>query len=286
MSEQNNGLLALVPEGRRGEPGTPIKGEKRTVRSFTIGHIPTESHIDASDVQGVRAFGSENLEQAVVTVINNKLTVMRRSLDVTREDRRVRALHGIILDADGSSELTNLFTEFNVSEQTVDFAFGTASTEIRQRCLTVRRTIDDAVGNTALITEVRVLCGSNWFDALIDHDNVKKAYENWTAAADRLGGDPRRGFTFGGLVFEEYRATVSGNAFLNVDQARAVPMGAGLYAEYFAPADYLETANTIGLPMYSKTANTKFDKGVDMEAQTNPLPIAFLPKSLIKLTKS
>jgi len=284
LIEENNGQIALIPETRRGAPGTVVKPEKRTARSISVGHIATEDHLDADDVLGVRAFGSESQEEVLATKINNRLQAMRKYIDVTREYRRVRALHGQILDADGSTVLVNLFTEFGVSEVTVDFPFSSSTTDVRAKCMAVLRAIDDAVGNTAVVQSVEAICGANWFDALTGHESVKEAFRNWSTNVT-LRSDLRKGFPFAGINFSEYRATVSGNAFVHADQARFFVKG-DLYAEYLAPADYTETVNTVGLPIYAKSELTKFNKGVDMEAQSNPLPLCFMPASLIKGTKS
>jgi len=284
MIEEKNGQIALVPETRRGAPGTVVKPEKRTARTISVGHIQTDDGIDADDVLGVRAFGSESTEEVIATKVNNRLQAMRSYLDVTREYRRARALQGQILDADGSTVLVDLFTEFGVSEQSVDFPFTTATTDVRGKIMAVKRALEDAVGNTAMIRNVRAICGPTWFDALTSHQNVKEAYANWSTN-EMLRADLRDAFQFGGVLFEEYRYTVSGNKFIADDEARFFAE-ADIYGEYFAPADYMETVNTVGLPMYAKSEPRKMNKGVDLEAQTNPLPLCFLPASLIKGTQS
>ncbi len=284
MIDELNGRIALVGETRRGAPGVTVTPATRTAREISVGHIAVEDMVKADDVIGIRAFGSETQEEILASKVNDRLAAMRNYIDVTREYRRSQALHGNILDSDGSTSLTNLFTEFGVSETTVDFAFTTATTDILSRCLTVKRAIEDAVGNTAMIRNVRAICGATWFDAFVNHAKVRDTYANWQGNSF-LRSDNREGFEFGGIIFEEYRYTVSGVAFVNASQARFFPE-ADIYTEHFAPADYIETVNTIGLPMYAKRSNTKFDKGVELEAQSNPLPLCHLPAALIKGTQS
>jgi hypothetical protein len=285
MIDEVNGRVALVPETRRGAPGTPVTPATRTARSIAVGHIQTDDHIKADDVQNIRAFGSETAEEVLAQKVNDRLAAMKRYTDVTREYRRVHALHGNILDADGATSLCNLFTEFGVSEVTVDFVLDTATTNVRETCMTVLRAIDDAVGNSAVITAYRAICGETWFDKFTAHDHVKETYANWEAAVD-LRADLRKGFMFGGITWEAYRATVSGVDFVHDDQARVFPIGTGLYAEYFAPADYNETVNTVGLPSYARQWATPDGKGYNLEVQSNPLALAFFPAALIKCTRS
>lgn len=284
--EEMNNKIALVAESRRGGPGIVTSPAKRTARPITVGHIQLDGGLDADDVLGVRAFGSESQEELWATLVNNELARMKKSIDVTREYRRVNALHGQILDADGSTVLTNLFTEFGITETTVDFNFTTTTTDIRALCLTVLREVEKGVGESASIGHVHAICGPTWFGRLIDHDEVVRVWEGWQASADRLGGDPRKGFTFGGITFEEYNQTVSGNDFVNTSECRFFPVGQGLYEEYFAPADYVSAAGTVGQEYYGMSALRHMEKGIDLEAQSNPLPIAFFPLSLVKGTDS
>jgi hypothetical protein len=51
-------------------------------------------------------------------------------------------LKGVILDADGS-ELVNLYSEFEITPKTVNFALATATTNVKARCLEVMRHIED-----------------------------------------------------------------------------------------------------------------------------------------------
>ena len=53
----------------------------------------------------------------------------------------------------------------------------------------------------------------------------------------------------------------------------------------YAPADYMETVNTIGLPLYAKQELMRMNKGVELEAQSNPLNLRTKPRAVIKLTK-
>ena len=54
----------------------------------------------------------------------------------------------------------------------------------------------------------------------------------------------------------------------------------------FAPAPYNETVNTVGLPYYAKAKEMEFGKGVEVEAQSNPLNICLRPTALVEVTTS
>ncbi|MOA17817.1 hypothetical protein D3C78_1380860 [compost metagenome] len=73
--------------------------------------------------------------------------------------------------------------------------------------------------------------------------------------------------------------------FIHDDQALLIPEGVPeLYISCFAPADYMETANTQGLPYYSKLEPLPFNKGMAGEAQSNPLHLCTRPRAQILLT--
>ncbi len=283
--EEKNGVVKLLPTVAWGGPATPNTPIKRQARNFSIVHIPLEDRIDAGDVQDVRAFGSENTEQAVAQVVNDKLAEMKQNHETTLEWLRVGALHGNLLDADGSTVIYNLFTEFGISETTVDFVLSVSTTDIRGTCMDVKRAIEDALG-AAVYTGVHAICGENWWDDFVKHDEVAAAYARWQDG-EFLRSDVRSGFTFCGITFEAYRATVSGQDFVHDDQARFFPTGVpGLYQTNYAPADFVETVNTIGQPYYAKQELEAFGRGVKLHTQSNPLPLCTIPGVLVKGTKS
>ena len=100
--EEMNGVLNLLPTMPVGAPGTLGTHGKRKVRSFVIPHIPHDDVVLPEEVQGIRAFGSENELEALSNLMAKKLQVMRQKHSLTLEYLRMGALKGVILDADGS----------------------------------------------------------------------------------------------------------------------------------------------------------------------------------------
>ena len=98
-----------------------------------------------------------------------------------------------------------------------------------------------------------------------------------------LINDMRRGFVYGGILFEEYPGTVGTVPFIEAGAAYFFPVGApGLFTTSFAPADYIETVNTVGLPYYAKQQVMDFDKGVMLNTQSNPLCLCTRPMCLVR----
>ena len=281
--ERDGDTLALVPTGQRGSSGMVVIGSKRNMIPFNTVHLPQRAAIGADEIQNLRAFGSETELEAIQTVINKRLAKMRRQLDATHEFHRIGAIKGLILDADGKSPVANLLKQFGIEQTMISFELGKDGTEIRIKCADLLDTIEDALGNTPF-SGVRVLCGRGFWNRLIVMKSIKDTYLN-TAMAAALRGDARDTFDFGGVTFERYRGRVGGIGYVADDEAWAVPEGVpDLFITRFAPADYMETVNTNGLPYYAKQELMDFSKGVEIEAQSNPIHLCTRPKAIIKLT--
>lgn len=282
--EQRNGRLILVPnQPRTGEP-QQMGNDKRKALTLSATHLPLGAVVLPEEIQDVRAFGQESTDsglQAQAQVVNDKLQSLKDSIEVTREFHRVGALRGQVLDADGSV-IHDLYTAFGVSKESRNVALSVAGTNVRKACLDAKRFAEKKLGGT-MVTGFHALCGATWFDAFIEHDKVKAAYAGYQEAADRLGGDVRKGFTFGGITFDEYTAEVSGQAFIPADVAQVFPVGAGIFTLFNAPANYNEAVNTVGQAYYAKAEERRMGKGWDLEGQSNPLALCHYPEALVEL---
>jgi len=289
MVEEKDGLLTLIPTSPRGGVPDTIGKPKRTARSFAVPHLARESHINADEVQNVRAFGSENEVEGVQTLVNRQLSFLRSMQEVTLEHLRIGAIKGVINDSDGTTPIYNLFTEFGVEQQTKSMVLGTTTTDVRAKCVEIIEQVEDALG-AAAYTGIRAFCSSAFFAALIGHGEVKETFKY--QEGDVLRRDLRNGFVFGGITWEVYRGSVGGVSFVEADYAYVFPEGVltekgGLFTTYFAPADFMETVNSPGLPMYAKQAvDPEFQRFVKIHSQSNPLPLCLMPRTVVKAYKS
>jgi hypothetical protein len=282
MIERQGTGLALVQSAPRGSSGAVVSNDKRKLLSLPSIHLPQRGGVNADEVQNVRAFGSETDAELVQTVVNKQLAKLRRNLDVTMEWQRMGAIKGLVLDADGST-LLDLFAIFGFTKQTKDMALDVDATKVRSEVVAVKRMIEAKLG-AKMYRGIRVLCGPDFFDAFVDHPSVVRAYDNFQDRA-KLAEDLRAGFPFAGAVWEEYRGKVGATDFIAADKAYAIPEGvADMFCTHFAPADYMETVNTLGLPYYAKQELRDFNKGVDIEAQSNPITYCTQPDAVIELS--
>lgn len=282
LIEEREGQLRLVQTSNRDGPVSAGERKRRKMRSFVIPHLREEDFAMASEVIGVRAFGQEQAFQTVDDLRNERSATMAGNLDVTLEYHRVGAVQGVVLDADGSV-LFDLFTEFGVTQlDEVDFDLDNASPAsgaLRKKCASVVRAIAAELG-AAEATAIEALCGDAFFDDLIAHPEVRETYKY------QEGRRLREGYAydsveFGGILFINYRN--GGFNLINTNKCHLYPMGVpDLFITRFGPANYIETANTIGLPRYAKGIVDPWGKRVDFEAQSNPVNLCTRPRTLVK----
>ncbi len=280
--EKDGDTLALVPAGERGTSGLVVGGTKRQLIPFNTVHLPERFTIKADEIQGIRAFGTRSELQAVQDVVNKRLAKARRQLDATHEFQRMGALNGQVLDADGKTVLLDIYKTFGVQRKKLPMGLGNPDTELRVRAGEALDIQEEALGSITS-SGSRAFCGKNFWNKLIVHKSVKETYLNTMQAAS-LRGDARESFEFGGIVWERYRGKIAGISFVHDDKALLIPEGVpDLYISSFAPADYMETVNTQGIPYYSKIEPLPFNKGVAGEAQSNPLHMCTRPLAQILL---
>lgn len=288
LVEQMNGTLSIVRSRPRGAPADKVEADKRALRSFVIPHLPVEDTLLPQDYQNIRAFGSDNALESQSDILGRKLQKMKNVIDQTREHLRMGALKGIILDADGST-LSNLYTEFSIVQKTVDFALDDDETDVRAKCSEVVDHIETNLKGESM-TGIHVFVDKTFFDALVSHPNVEKAFASYQIGNQNLAGDYRRRFEFGGLVFEVYSAVWTdkdGTSRLAIasGEGHAFPEGTGnTFEEVVAPGNMIEAVNTVGMPYYSSMYELPHGQGMSLWAESNPLPICKRPEVLVKVT--
>jgi len=194
MIEEREGSLNLVETTARGAPAVQNTTNKRKARSLVVPHVALEDTILADEVQNVRAFGSESMLEGVQAVVNQRMSEMATKMDATLEHLRIGAIKGQILDADGSAVIYDLFTEFGVTAHTeIDFDLDAASPApgvIKKKCHDIRRKVEDELGAQPY-DHVHAICGADFFDDLITHSEVEKAYERYLDGAFLRQGQAR-----------------------------------------------------------------------------------------------
>ena len=275
-----NNKLVLVPNVPRGAPAQPKGLDRGKVRLLETTHLPQRSTVMADQLLGVWD-PTDPKGNNVAAVVNKLQALHKRDLDYTIEFHRMGALQGKLMDCDGSVIL-DFYDEFNVEQTVVGMELNKPATKVRAKVIAIKRAIEDKLGGVPY-TGIHVLCSAGFFDALVDHPEVEKAYQRWQDGA-ALRNDLRKGFVFGDVTFEELQGSTGGKLAIPDGEAIAFPLGVpDMFLTRFAPADYLETVRGIGLPYYSKTAKLRMDKGIELESQSNPLNINTRPDAVLRL---
>lgn len=287
--ERIGDILQLVKPSPRGTPGETRDMPKRTIRDLSVPHFERAWSVMADQVQGIRAKGSETAVETVQQVVAETLAAHTADFDMTEEHARLGAVTGVVTYADGST--LDLFSAFGVTQETeVNFDLANASPAdgiLRKRCTTVIRTMKKKLGAVPFAS-VHSFVGDNFFDDLLQHKEVRETYKGWSEAQilrDSYVGANRASnpmFQFGGIVFENYGEIDGEGVGIGTDKARFFPLGVpNLFRTYYAPADYIETVNTLGSRLYAKQWQMPNDKGITGELQMNALNICTRPAVLM-----
>jgi hypothetical protein len=288
--EQKNGVLSLVSPSARGGPGSTISRSSRNLRNISVPHFQIDDSVMAESVQGVRAFGSETELETVLGKVLEQSVDHVNAMAATQEYSRIGAIKGIVTYADAST--LNLFDFFEVTavdERDWDLDNASPTVTVRETCAAVYRQMAGILEGIPF-TGIHAFCGDQFFDDLISHTEVRASYLASIEAAELRKGYVGPGaqgvygaFEFGGIVWENYRGSVGGTAFINTDKAHFLPTGVpGLFRTYYAPADYIETVNTMGRRLYEKMFTMPNDKGMNMEVQMNALELCTRPRALLQ----
>lgn len=288
--EKQGDSLIIVPPTPRGGPGVTVDKDKRDMRPLIIPHFEINDAIYAEEVQGVRAFGTEQALETVIGKVAQRQAKHVRSLAVTEEYARMGAIGGIVTYKGGQT--LNLFNEFGVSARAeIDFDLDNASPAegaLRKKCAGVSRATSNELGGIPY-TGLWAFCGDNFFDDLLSHPEVRETYKGWGEARILREGyvGPNRStygiFEFGGIVWENYRgAVVDGQEFIGTEKCKIFPTGApDLFKTVYAPADLEETVNTLGQRLYSNQYAMQNGKGRHLDVQMNALQYCSRPRALV-----
>lgn len=294
--EERDGVLVLIAPTPRGGPGHTNPLAARRARSFIVPHFEKNDAVMADEVQNIRAWGSETEVETVQGKVGEKLSYASDDMAATQEFSRIGAVTGIITYADGST--LNLFDEFGVTPPADVYLDLEAASpvlgELVEALADIGVTIGTELGGVPF-SGLYSITGINVYKALRAHPEVRASYLNWQAAVDlRAGlvGSPAitgqwaPPFDFGGIMWDPYFGGVGSTTYVDPDEAHIFPLGVpNLFRTYYAPADYVETVNTVGQRLYTKQYEMPNGKGIHLDTQMNALEMCTRPGVLVRVHK-
>ncbi len=297
--ESKEGVLSLIKTSERGAPPVAGGAGKRKIRDFRTVRIAKSDRITASEISGIRAFGSETELAQVQTEVADRLngpSGLMRDVELTWENMMLGAVQGIVVDADGDI-IENYFSAFGVTQPAeIDFDLDNAdpaSGAVRKKCNQVIRTMQKAAKGAWVPgrTMVEAIVGDNFWDDLTAHPEVRQTYLNTQQAAELRNdvGMAYEEFTYGGIRWVNYRGTDDGSKVaIGTDKAHFYPVNApGAFLMAFSPGEFFDTINLPGQDVYPMIIpDEKRNAFVDVELYSYPLPIATRPAMLLRAKRT
>ncbi|KZK85768.1 hypothetical protein PsAD46_03359 [Pseudovibrio sp. Ad46] len=284
--EREGNDLQLVEPTARGGPGETTGDEDRTLESFKIPHYERNDHISADEIQNVRKTGTNDQLERLQERVVKKGRKHNRDLDNTLEHQRMGALNGIVLTRNGKT-LANLYAKFgyaipaplDLDHDDKDLNLGSF---MMHALYGIEDDLDRAYGH------MHVFSGRNLHEWIWNRPEVRETFLNTSSAGKLRNAAPDK-FDFGGFKFERYKQgrkarEAGGGTYIAHNEARIVPFGVpDLFITRFGPADYEDTVNTEGLPLYLRQYADPNGKGRSIEVQMNAMSLCTNPGVLRKI---
>lgn len=294
--EQIDKTIGIIGDKIRGERASVNKDYTRKVHSYAVPHFPLDDYISPNDIQGKRAYGTENAE-VMEAVRARKLERIRQAHAITLEYARAQLLCNGTVYAPNGSVSYNFYTDFGVTRKEVDFVLGTTTTDIIGKCEEVIAHIQDNLLNGEVASNIVALCSPTFFAALVKHAKVTNAYQYYTTIGaaqplrERLGApnlDGRyRSFDFGGIMFIEYRGIYNGSQLITAGDAYALPLGTNdMFKTYVSPANKFDLVNTVGQEAYFFEYPDNKGEKIEIQTESNFINMVRRPGGLVRLYTS
>lgn len=289
--EEQSMTLGLIGDQFRGAKPQANKDDNRKIRSYPVAHFPIVDAVVPADIQGKRMYGSNDAAETEAAVLARKMERIRRNMDITLEVGRFSTLTTGNLYAPNGTIAGNLFSDFGITQTSVDFVLNTATTDIIGKVETVIAAMQDNANTGDVITGVIAYCSPEFFSKLIAHAKVVDAYRYFSATEgqmiqrNRAGGNNGlyREFNYGGIRFIEVRTVLAGQRLIPANEVVFVPVGtADTFVSYFGPANRLDFVNTMAERAYLWTYKDPKGTGIDIDGEFNVTHVIRRPALVVK----
>ncbi len=286
IEERDTGAV-ILPFSPRGSAPHQTGGDLRKARSFETLRYGDASRITASELLGIRRFGSEvDLKDLQSEVARRQLKI-KNNMQFTKEFHKFNCVTGAVVKDANGTVVYDWSAEFNQAiPNEIDFDLDNANPAegaVRKKCTQVRRTIQKNLKSVGTARNIIGICGDNFWDDLTSHPEVVKTYLNWAAASDLRNGHGREwsSFRYGEIDFVNYRGTDDGTFGVGTDKCKFFPVGAGIFRWAMSPGETFEHLGTLGQDTYSMIVTDRDrNSWADVEVYSYPLPVCTMPSAL------
>lgn len=233
--------LTLIPTSELGAPPQELVPKGSKVRMFNAARLAKGSTIYAIEMAGVTNLPFEQQTKEVAEEASDRTGAILDDMELTWEHMRLGAIQGKVMDADGTTVLMDWYSEWGITESAeINFALGTASTDVRKKCRDVKRAMQrKAKGVWTPSTRVGSLCGDDFFDKLVNHANIKETKLGTEKAPLLENIEGFSSIEIEGITFINYQGTDDGSTLaIGTNSAKFFPIGArGAFKAGYAPAN-------------------------------------------------
>jgi hypothetical protein len=285
-----NGTMTLIPTSATGEAPAELLPKGAKVRTMQAVRLAKGSTILAIELAGIAALPMAEQTIEVADEVTSRTGQITDDLELTWEHMRFGAIQGKVLDADNTTVLVDWYDFWGLAEPAeIDFALGTAATDIRKKCRDVKRAMQKAgKGVWTPTTRVGALVGDTFFDMLVNHQQYKETKINTEGAVAGLENiEGYSAVVFEGITFINYRGTDDASTIaIATDKARFFPIGArNAFQVGWAPASefkpYLNKRGQekVGMLLSDPSGREEWDR---IEIYSYPLFICTRPEMLLR----
>ena len=301
--EEDQGY-GLIPATERGSPWIQQQRRAGRIRALMAPALRKQDTLRAGELLGIADMAlAETIRlKNAQTEIVKRTSQLKTDLEATKENHRLGALQGKLLDADGTTVIYDFFAEYGISQPaTINFNFSTIPEgELAEK---IQRDIRDPMiytlrdnGRLTPQTTIGCLCGDEFFYSLVKHPDVRDRFKAMEAArAVALAQNPLLNFTYeeiivGNVRFMRYIGSTSGDIEVATNDAVFFPIGAkDVFKVFWTPGETLLDVTMPGQPEYlyvQPDVNTNMPMFVDMFIAAYGLYACIFPKALMRATKT
>lgn len=283
---------ALIQTSQRGTARKQKGDTAREARPFRTKRLSEASRVNASELLGVREFGSETELQQVATMVARRQKILRDDHELTIENLKLSTLMGTTLDADGSP-IYNWATQFGQTiPAEVDFDLDNASPAagaLTRVCNTaVRSVLRGLKGLGGGGVQIIGLAGDAFTDDFLSHSEYTATFKNMADAGQLRLSKVFREWDFGGIHFVNYRGTDDDSTVtVGTDKCKFFPVGAGIFKWAQSPGESFDDVGSEGKPFYSRIVTDKDrNEWADVELDAYILPVCTMPQALYRAKRT
>jgi len=293
IEERETGAI-ILPFSPRGSAPNSEGGDIRKARAFSTMRVADSSRITASELLGIRAFGSETALKTLQSEVGRRQFKIGQNFNLTFEYHRFNCLTDAKVKDKNGTVVYDWATEFGQSiPGEVDFDLDNVSPApgaIRKKCNAVRRSVLKGLKGVGSPSRIVALCGDNFYDDLTNNTEVRETFLNQQQASDLRNnhGQEWSTFRYGNIDFVNYRGTDDGSTLgVNTDKCHFFPVGAGIFRWATSPGESFEHVGQLGQARYSAIVTDK-DRNAwaDVEVYSYPLPVCTMPAALYKARRT